>query len=265
MSTEKTRSSTGKLKVLLTNDDGIHAPGISAMERALCELPDLEVWVVAPDRGCSASSHGMTLARPIFTEELGPRRIAVDGKPADCVYLAMFGLMGDRPDVVVSGINHGANLGCDVIYSGTVAGAREGAARGVHGVAVSLVEGNDFDSVAMSAAEIARGIARCPKSPVLLLNLNYPGGQFEGPRMAPLGVRKYPEMVEPRVAQLTNKTYYWLGGPPVEDTQTPGTDGWLIGSGIASATLLRLDQTDERTMTGAQTLVPFVDGSKEKR
>ncbi|MCP4674401.1 MAG: 5'/3'-nucleotidase SurE [Deltaproteobacteria bacterium] len=264
MSTEQTSSLAKKLKVLLTNDDGIHAPGILAMERALGELPDVEVWTVAPDRGCSASSHGMTLARPVFTEELGLRRIAVDGKPADCVYLAMFGLMESRPDVVVSGINHGANLGCDVIYSGTVAGAREGAARGVHGVAVSLVEGSDFEPVAASAAKIVVEIARCPKSRVLLLNLNYPGGQFKGPRMAPLGVRKYPEMVEQRVARLTQQTYYWLGGPPVEDTQIPGTDGGLIGSGIASATLLRLDQTDEPAMTEAETLTPFIDTPKEK-
>ncbi|MCP4605450.1 MAG: 5'/3'-nucleotidase SurE [Proteobacteria bacterium] len=253
-----------RLKVLLTNDDGIDAPGIMALERAFEAHAEVEVWTVAPNRERSTSSHAMSLSRPIFTYDRGPRRVAVDGLPADCVYLALFGLLDFRPDIIVSGINRGANLGCDVIYSGTVGCAREAAQRGIHGVAASLVKGSDYDPAAKSVCSIAIELARRPVSPVLLLNLNYPGGEFDGPRFARLGIRNYPLTVSKRTVPLDNRPYYWLGGPAIEDQRVPGTDGWLIGRGTASATLLSLDQTDNEKMAEAAALTPFIKPLEEE-
>ena len=255
---------TQPVTVLLTNDDGINAPGIRALERAFKEnYPEAELWTVAPNKGRSTSSHAMNLARPVFVYDKGKRRIAVDGFPADCVYLALYGLMDHPPDVVVSGINAGANLGKDVIYSGTVACAREGAIRGIHGVAASLVNGEEYEPAAKNVAEIAMAVAAQPKKPVILLNLNYPGPDFDGPRLARLGVRKYPHIVSKRAAPLTKASYYWLGGPPIQDEHIPGTDSWLIHRGVASATPLLLDQTDNEGMADGQTLLPFIDPAKE--
>ncbi|MDJ0763121.1 MAG: 5'/3'-nucleotidase SurE [Myxococcota bacterium] len=233
------------LTVLLTNDDGIDAPGIRALESKFLTYDNVELWVVAPDKERSTTSHGMTLTRPIFSEPRGQRRFAASGLPADCVYLGMFGLMPRLPNVVVSGINRGANLGRDVIYSGTVAAAREAALDGVHGIAASLVFGDDYGAAASSVCEIALEIARQPAAMPLLLNLNYPGGTFRGPCLAPLGARTYPRVVSKRTAPIDNRTYYWLGGPRIEDQERAGTDGALIAAQIASATFLRVDQTDQ--------------------
>ncbi len=254
-----------KLRVLLTNDDGIDALGIAALEAAFAQYPAVELWTVAPDRERSTSSHSMSLARPVFTYDRGPRRFAIDGLPVDCVYLAFYGLMDELPHVVVSGINRGANMGCDVIYSGTVGCAREAVQRGVHGVAASLVRGDDYDGAARNVCEVALELARQPAAPALLLNLNYPGGDFDGPRFARLGVRNYPLTVQRRKTPLDNRTYYWLGGPPIKDEEVPGTDGWLISRGVASATLLKLDQTDTDKMAEAATLLPFVEPAKETK
>jgi 5'-nucleotidase len=248
---------TSPLRVLLTNDDGIEAPGLAALGAAFAAIAGVEVWVAAPRTERSTCSHGMTLGRPVFVREAGPRRYAVDGLPADCVYLALFGLMPERPHVVVSGVNHGANLGSDVIYSGTAAGAREATIRGIHGIAASLVSGDDFTAAAESAASIAARIRDIAASPAILLNLNYPGGRFDGPFLARLGERSYPEVVEGGVAPLTGERYYWLGGPPVADRLHDGTDGWLVARGVASATFLTLDQTLGSPLPGtALGLVP---------
>jgi 5'-nucleotidase len=240
------------LRVLLTNDDGIEAPGLAAIEAALKALAGVEVWVAAPRIERSTCSHGMTLGRPVFAREAGPRRYAVDGLPADCVYLAMFGLMPERPHVVVSGVNRGANLGSDVIYSGTVAGAREAAIRRIHGIAASLVSGESFALAAASTAAIVDRVRRIPVEPAILLNLNYPGERFEGPFLARLGERSYPEVAEGGIAPLTGERYYWLGGPPVEDRLLEGTDGWLVARGAASATFLTLDQTSGATVPATE-------------
>jgi 5'-nucleotidase len=255
---------TKPLTVLLTNDDGINAPGIVALERQFKEsYPEVVVWTVAPNKGRSTSSHAMNLARPVFVYDKGKKRVAVDGFPADCVYLALYGLMEHPPDVVVSGINAGANMGKDVIYSGTVACAREAAIRKIHGVAASLVHGEDYSDAAKNVCKIALEVAARPKKPVILLNLNYPGGRFEGPRLARLGIRKYPHIVSKREAPLTNASYYWLGGPPVQDEHMPGTDSWLIHRGVASATPLLLDQTDDEGIATAETVLPFIEPPEE--
>lgn len=255
---------TNPVTVLLTNDDGIDAPGIGALESAFQEFSEVELWTVAPALERSTTSHAMTLSRPVFAEDRGLRRFAVDGMPADCVYLALFGLMKTQPNVVVSGINNGPNLGCDVIYSGTVAGAREGVIRGIHGVAASLVSGSDFEPVAKSVAEIALQVAARPLNSPLLLNLNYPSGNWRDVRFGPLGGRHYPHVVNDRIAPLTKATYYWLGGPPVRDKEIENSDGWLIGQGYASATFLSTDQTDTEKMNLASTLVDLSKGILER-
>jgi 5'-nucleotidase len=233
---------------LLTNDDGIDAPGLIALERAFAARADVEVWTAAPDGERSASSHGMSLDRPLFAREVGERRIALSGLPADCVYFALFGWLPRRPDVVVAGINRGPNLGSDVIYSGTVAGAREAVVRGVHGLAASLVSGDEFDAVAPRTVELALELAGTDDSRPRLLNLNFPGPRFTGPELAPLGGRVYPELVERRVIPISGRAYHWLGGPPVRDRLVEGSDGWLIDRGIAALTPLALDQTDHQVL-----------------
>ena len=213
----------------------------------------------APDAPRSACGHGMTLTVPVRAVRLGERRFAVGGLPADCVYLALYGLMPRRPDVVISGVNRGPNLGTDVVYSGTVAGAREAVIRRVHGVSVSLVSGDDYASAARSAAGIALALA-ATAGPPRLLNLNYPGPAFTGPKLAPLGARTYPEEVHERLDPATGETRYTIGGPPVQDRCVPGTDGWLISRGVASATFLGIDQTDREAQedAGAGILAPSI-------
>src|SRR6185503_18037314 len=140
------------MKVLLTNDDGIQAPGLGAMRRALRDLTDVEIAVIAPDANRSASARSITTRVPLWVEEIefddGNSGFATDGTPVDCVRFASLGLVGEPPDLIVSGINHGANLGDDITYSGTVAAALEGILLGVPAVAVSQVRGGDFAQLA---------------------------------------------------------------------------------------------------------------------
>jgi 5'-nucleotidase len=192
----------------------------------------------------------MSLMSPVRAVQLGERRFAVGGLPADCVYLALFGLMPRLPDVVISGVNRGPNLGTDVVYSGTVAGAREAVIRRVHGVAASLVCGDDYARAAKSAVDIALALAEIP-GPPRLLNLNYPGPAFDGPALAPLGGRAYPEEARACVHPETGEPRWTIGGPPVRDRCVPGTDGWLIANGVASATFLGVDQTDREAQAEA--------------
>src|SRR6266508_1636695 len=175
--------------ILITNDDGIHAAGLTALARALEELG--EVWIVAPDREQSAVGHALTLHRPLRVERLGERKLSVNGTPSDCVNLGVLGILPEPPVLVVSGINHGSNLGDDVTYSGTVSAAMEGTLLGVPSIAVSLADGGD-QSV---AAEVARLIALrvlvtgLPKK--TLLNVNVPEGPPRGIRLTRLGHRVY--------------------------------------------------------------------------
>src|SRR5712691_1264069 len=139
--------------VVLTNDDGVHAPGLAALERALAELG--EVWVLAPEREQSACGHALTLHRPLRPHQLGERRFSVTGTPSDCVNLGVLGFLPERPALIASGINHGSNLGDDVTYSGTVSAAMEGLLLGVPSIAVSLVSGGDFDEAGRAASLVA--------------------------------------------------------------------------------------------------------------
>src|SRR5438105_8103924 len=175
--------------LLVTNDDGAHAAGLAALADALGDLG--EVVVVAPDREQSAVGHALTLHRPLRAERLAERRFAVNGTPSDCVNLGVLGLLPEVPALVVSGINHGSNLGDDVTYSGTVSAAMEGTLLGVPSIAVSLVEGDELEHAARVARHVAMRVLVEGLPPMTLLNINVPAGVPKGVRGTRLGHRVY--------------------------------------------------------------------------
>ena len=228
--------------VLVTNDDGINAPGLAALAEALAPLGD--VYVVAPEREQSTVGHALTLHRPLRVDRLAERRFAVNGTPSDCVNLAVLGLLPAEPMLVVSGINHGSNLGDDVTYSGTVSAAMEGTLLGIPSIAVSLVgpEQGGFGEAGKIARLIAMRTVVEGLPPKTLLNVNVPGGRPKGIRFTRLGHRVYKEkMVEEKDPR--GKTYYWIGaGPPLWDDRE-ATDIIAVQDGYAAVTPLHLDLT----------------------
>ena len=231
--------------ILVTNDDGVMAPGIRAVAAALRQVGD--VIVCAPDRERSAASHALTLDRPLRVDELEPGVFAVDGTPADCSYLALLHLCPRKPALCVSGINDGYNLGSDVFYSGTVAGAVEAALRDVPAVAISLERRPrpDFTAAAAFARALAEeAIARGPGAipPASLLSVNLPPGPVRGYRVTFLGRRVYRDQVDVR-QDLRGRSYYWIGGPEESAADLPGSDCSAVREGMASITPLGLDLT----------------------
>ena len=237
------------MRVLLSNDDGVNAPGLAALAAA---FSDDEVWIVAPDREQSASSHAISLHRPLRLHEVGPRRFAVDGTPTDAVYMAINHVMrGRRPDLVLSGINHGPNLGNDVLYSGTVAAAMEGALLGVSAIAISLASSppHHFAEAAAFAAGFARRLAADPPAAPTLFNVNVPPGPVRGFRFTRLGHRTYGsevvEKVDPR-----GRRYFWIGSDagfhdvPHSDCNT------VYDEGLVAVTPLHLDLTHDELLQG---------------
>lgn len=233
-------------RILVCNDDGIHAKGLEALTGAVEGLG--EVWVVAPEYEQSASSHALSLHRPLRIREEGYRRFSVDGTPADCVYLAVNHLMKDAaPTLVVSGINHGPNLAADVFYSGTVAAAMEGALLGVPAIAFSLVTRRTFEfgHAAQFARAVVKAALAAPPPPRMLLNVNIPAyPPLKGYRVTRLGRHSYGgdviEKEDPR-----GRRYYWIGGTGYEHVAAPGTDVTAIhDEQVASITPLMLDLTD---------------------
>ena len=240
--------------VLVSNDDGIHAPGLAALAAALETVG--EVYVVAPDRERSAVGHALTLHRPLRVESLGARRFAVNGTPTDCVNLAILGILPVRPDVVVAGINSGSNLGDDVTYSGTVSAAMEGSLLGVPALAVSLVDagdGADYGPAARAAVELTRLLLRDREGGVTLVNVNVRRGGPRGIRMTRLGRRIYSEKVteqrDPR-----GKVYYWIGAGPPAWEAGEDTDFAAVHAGYISVTPLHLDLT---SYDGLRALKPW--------
>src|SRR6266404_3977420 len=236
--------------ILLSNDDGVAAPGIAAAREALKEIGD--VVVAAPDRERSASSHSISLDRPLRVDEVDKGVFAIDGTPVDCVYLALLHLVPRRPALVVSGINDGYNLGSDVFYSGTVAGAVEAALRGVPSIAVSLErrKPQDFSHAAaflkaLAVETVARGPGSIPDAS--LLSVNVPPGPVQGYQVTFLGRRVYRDQVEVR-QDLRGRSYYWIGGPEENATDLPGSDCSAVRAGLASVTPLALDLTHTKLL-----------------
>src|SRR6267143_653593 len=231
--------------VLLTNDDGVHAEGLAALGRAFAELGD--VYIVAPEREQSACGHALTLHRPIRPVQLGERRFAVNGTPSDCVNLAVLGFLPAPPVLVVSGVNHGTNLGDDVTYSGTVSAAMEGTLLGVPSIAVSLVDGGDFDEAARVARLLALRVLVVGLPRMTLLNVNVPATAPRGIRMTRLGHRVYwgkiVEQADPR-----GRSHYWIGGGDPKWEDLDGTDMAAVHEGYVSVTPLHLDLTNHRAL-----------------
>lgn len=234
--------------ILVTNDDGVHSPGIVVLAEALSDLG--RVVVVAPDRERSAVGHSLTLHHPLRAEEIRPGVFAVDGTPTDCVNLGIHGLLDRRPDLIVSGINRGGNLGDDITYSGTVAAALEATLMGVSALALSL-EGSSFRAedfrpaasfaVGLAAEVFARGLP-----PDTFLNVNFPPLAPLGVRLTRQGKRRYGDVVVEKIDPRGRK-YYWIGVGELGFEEAEGTDFAAVHKGYISITPLHLDLTNYRS------------------
>lgn len=237
------------MRILVSNDDGFFTDGIKALAGALERLG--EVWVVAPDREQSASGHSLTLHRPIRAKPVSSNKrvFAVDGTPTDCVNVAINRLLPGKPDIVVSGINRGANLGDDVTYSGTVAAALEAALLNVPAIAVSAVETeNDefrYEAAADFAAHLAEKVMRHKLDPGMILNVNVPSETPVGERrcvVCKMGKRVYDTVLEERI-DPRGRPYYWVGGASVKSQIDPDTDCEAAFEKKISVTPIQLDMT----------------------
>jgi len=233
------------MKILVSNDDGYLATGINALTDALSEIAD--VVVVAPDRNRSAASNSLTLHDPLLVTKVGENRYSVNGTPSDCVHLALTGFLDEEPDLVVSGINHGANLGDDVIYSGTVAAATEGRFLGLPTIAVSLVGDKlkHFDTAARIATELVLRLERDPLPSEFIFNVNVPDrpyAELTGIKIARLGYRHKSEPIV-KSKDPHGRTIFWVGPAGTGQDAGEGTDFHAIAEGAAAITPLKVDLT----------------------
>jgi 5'-nucleotidase len=247
------------MRFLITNDDGILAHGIECLCAAAEPLG--EVTVVAPDREQSATSHSLTLHHPLRPIRRGERRWQVDGTPTDCVMLAIEALMPEKPDFVLSGINHGQNMGEDVLYSGTVAAAMEGLALGVPSIAISFAGGDLRADVSQLKEQVKvltpllKHLTSLPELPQdTLFNVNLPpipSEQVKGTRLTRLGRRVYSQSVAP-MKDPWGRQIFWIGGGEITWTGEPDSDFRAIEEGYVSVTPLHLDLTHYNVLHGAQ-------------
>ena len=233
------------MRILLSNDDGYFAPGITLLAEMLAPLA--EITVVAPERDRSGSSNSLTLDRPLTVRRAHGRLFYVNGTPTDCVHLAVTGLLKELPDIVISGINHGANMGDDTIYSGTVAAAMEGFLLGIPSIAISLVAegGEHFRSAGRVAADLVSRFQSSPPGQPMLLNVNVPDVEYErlrGTEVTRLGKR---HKAEPVVKSATprGETVYWIGAAGSAQDAGEGTDFFAVAANRVSVTPLQVDLT----------------------
>jgi 5'-nucleotidase len=235
--------------ILVTNDDGVRSPGIRALAEALHDLG--RVVVVAPDRNRSAVGHALTLEHPLRAEEIKKDVFAVDGTPTDCVNLGIHGLIQATPDLVVSGINRGSNVGDDITYSGTVCAAMEASLMGLPAMAVSLdtqqFQADDLLVAARFARKLAEKVLECGLPPDTFLNVNVPGDGCKGVMLTRQGKRKYGEAVvcnqDPR-----GRNYFWIGGGEVGYQDIPGSDCNALQEGLISVTPLHTNLTNDKSI-----------------
>ncbi len=240
------------MHILLTNDDGVNAPGLLALKQALDPLG--KVTVVAPSRNYSAAGHRKTLHKPLRLDEAqladGSAAWVCSGAPSDCVALALLGFIKEKIDLVVSGINPFPNLGQDLTYSGTVTAALEALIAGVPGVAVSTVSETsaNFENAARITAQIVQAFRESGALPKTVLNVNVPGGsEIKGLRITRLGQSVYRDVLVERL-DPRHKPYYWIGGEIPTGIEAKGTDFWALANGYVSITPLQLDLTDYKLM-----------------
>ena len=239
------------MKILLTNDDGVHAPGLAALIRRVSEVA--EVVVVAPDREQSAVSHALTLHHPLRAARINDNVFSVDGTPTDCVNLGIHSLLSFRPDLVISGINRGANIADDVTYSGTVAAALEATLMGIPAIAVSLATrgaGENYDAAALCAARLARTVFDngLPRDTYLNVNVpDLPAERLLPPLITCQGKRSYEgtivDKVDPR-----GRNYYWIGTADLSFEDIPGTDYHAVSRGHVSISPLHIDLTNHASI-----------------
>ncbi len=245
------------MRILLSNDDGYFAPGLAQLHESLVELgTDTDLTVVAPERNRSGASNSLTLDRPLHLRKAQNGFFYVSGTPTDCVHLAVTGMLEQQPDMVVSGINLGANMGDDTIYSGTVAAATEGYLLGLPAIALSLAsfEGKHFATAGRIARELVQRFAATPFTEPVLLNVNVPDipyEQLKGIRVTRLGRR---HKAEPAVKSKSprNETVYWIGAAGPAADAGEGTDFHAVEHGWVSVTPLQIDLTHAGQMAGVR-------------
>jgi 5'-nucleotidase len=244
------------MHILVTNDDGVHAPGLLALKRALAALGS--TTVVAPARNYSAAGHRKTMHKPLRLEPThladGSPAWACSGAPSDAVALALLGFVKEKVDLVVSGVNPHYNIGQDVTYSGTVTAAIEAVIAGIPGIAISteLESPRDYDTAGRVAAEVARRVSAHGLPAGVLLNVNVPPGEIKGVQITRQGRRVYrDELVERRDPR--GRPYYWIGGETPTGVNAPGTDFWAVTNGAVSITPLQIDLT-------ARDVIPTLEG-----
>jgi 5'-nucleotidase len=246
------------MRVLVTNDDGITATGLNVLRKALLELPGVELEVIAPDSNRSATARSITIREPLWVEEIefgdGSTGFATDGTPVDCVRFAALGLIDSAPELIVSGINHGANLGDDITYSGTVAAALEGIMLGIPAIAVSQEGGEDFEQVATFIARMVEVLDDVPIPQGTLLNVNSPAGEVKGARACRLGKRVYNDKMTLTEEEEGGRRRYRMYGEEPGYKHEDGTDFAAIAEGLIAVTPLHFDLTDQ---AGVEALAGF--------
>lgn len=249
------------MKILITNDDGASAPGINVLADIIRQIADIDV--VAPDRDQSASSHSLTLLRPLRVKRLKDRHFSVDGTPTDCIHMAIRGLLKHRPDMVISGINDGGNLGDDILYSGTVAAALEGRFLGAPAIAVSLMSGEEryYETAAVVAKNLVLQLVRDPLPKETILNVNVPNvplDELQGFEITRLGSRKLADGLEIQ-QDPHGRTIYWIGPQGSEQDSSQGTDFFAINHNRVSVTPLEVDLTHYKSFDQLASWVQRID------
>ncbi len=249
------------MRILVSNDDGIHAPGLAVLERVAAGLSS-DVWVVAPETEQSGAAHSLTLHRPLRVREIETQRYAVDGTPTDCMMLALNTLIPDqRPSLMLSGINMGANLADDVTYSGTIAAAFEAALLGVPAIALSQRHRGSgavpWETAERHAAALITRLVAAGWPADVVINVNFPdlpAEEVTGVVVGRQGRRKFGDVLSQR-HDPRGVPYYWIGGTRTSNEETPGTDIAAVGQGAISVTPLGLDMTDEPTCAALRRLL----------
>jgi 5'-nucleotidase len=250
--------------ILLSNDDGYRARGIRLLKQELAKFAD--VVLCAPDVEQSTASHALSLNRPLRLENVGDAEFAVDGTPADCVYVALHcdRILPGPPALVVSGLNHGLNLGNDVFYSGTVAAAREGALKGHPALALSAASDADFERAARAGAGIAQSVIDTGLAGPMLFNVNFPATGSWELRSTRLGLRQYEDEVEFR-RDPRGREYLWIGGAGVQHDFSAGSDTEAHDEGAVGITPLVLDLWDSKASDHAGAIVRAHRGSNDSK
>ena len=240
------------MRILLTNDDGIHAPGLEVLEEIARALSD-DIWICAPEEEQSGMGHALTLTRPVRLRRHGKRRFAVTGTPTDCVTMALREVMDAQPDLILSGVNRGANLGDDITYSGTASAAMEGALAGIQSIALSQVlrpadmrEGDPFDAARQWGSKVVAPLVEAPLPARALINVNFPprlADAVKGVRVVRQGFHDYARGTVVKGRDPRGLDYYWFGLQGIEHTLDHGTDLEAIDEGFVSVTPLHLDLT----------------------